>query len=57
MCSCGRAVSRRSIGRDLNSATVVPMPGVLQGSEQIIVMLQNTNGPVYLSDFRLVATG
>ena len=42
--------------RATGSATVVPLPGVLSGNDQIVVMLLNkSSGVSYLSDFRLVA--
>jgi hypothetical protein len=43
-------------GRFRGSATVAPMPGVLQGNDQILVLLSNfTSGTAYVSNIRLVA--
>ena len=42
-------------GRNQGSATVVPMPGVLTGNDQILILINNFVGTAYVSNVRLVA--
>jgi hypothetical protein len=42
--------------RDLQTATIVPMPGVLTGSDQVLILMSKfTSGTAYVSNVRLVA--
>ena len=64
-----RAFAEDAPNGDITSQLLIPVdaratavlnarvPGVLSGSDQIIIVLTNTNGAMYLSDFRLVAHG